>query len=275
MNLFEKMFNYQIISRLEDSGTFTVTAQERAWLKNMLEHPGASDAFMPSTREKLGRMLEQEPELDFAGALIEKAKNVEKQVYHPMLRLLRRVIMNRNALSITFQVKDGRSFHEQLGFPFKLEYSMVKREWYLLWHHLNKRAFMSTKLQHILSAVEVPFPDEDAERLTERISALLESRRETALIEVVQAYNKELSRILYAFSCFDKEVAYDAESDTYRITLTFPSDESETILSKIRFLGKRVRVVESGKLQRRMLETATKALDRYRPLEEPRSDDLQ
>lgn len=267
MNLFEKMFNYQIMSRLEDSGTFTVTAHERIWLKKMLEHPSAPDAFASSTLEKLRMILEREPGFDYADALVEKAKNVEKQVYHPLLRLLRRVIMNRSAIRITFQIKDGRSYNEQRGFPFKLEYSMVKREWYLLWHHLGKRAFMATKLQHILSVSEEPFPADEAEHLTERIAGILESRKETALIEVVQDYNRELSRILYAFSCFDKEVSYDAKSDTYRILLTFQSDESETILSKIRFLGKRVRVIDSGKLQRRMLETATKALARYQQLE--------
>ncbi|WP_028550893.1 WYL domain-containing protein [Paenibacillus sp. UNC451MF] len=267
MNLFEKMFNYQIMSRLEDSGTFTVTAHERVWLKKMLEHPSAPEAFAPSTMEKLRLMLEREPGLDFTDAFIEKARNVEKQVYHPLLRLLRRVIMNQNALKITFQVKDGRSFNEQRGFPFKLEYSMVKREWYLLWHHLGKRAFMSTKLQNIVSITEEPFPADEADRLSKRITDILETRKETALIEVVQAYNKELSRILYAFSCFDKEVSYDTGTDTYRIVLTFLGDESETILSKIRFLGKRVRVIESGKLQRRMLETATKALERYHQLE--------
>ncbi|MNC50659.1 hypothetical protein D3C75_999140 [compost metagenome] len=40
-------------------------------------------------------------------------------------------------------------------------------------------------------------------------------------------------------------------------------DQAEYLLSKIRFLGKRVRVVEGDYLKRRMLEASTKALDRY------------
>ena len=47
MNLFEKIFNYQMITRLENSGTFMITSQERSWLKTMLNHPSATNAFTP------------------------------------------------------------------------------------------------------------------------------------------------------------------------------------------------------------------------------------
>lgn len=65
---------------------------------------------------------------------------------------------------------------------------------------------------------------------------------------------------MYAFSCFEKEVEYADEEDTYRIRLTFLGDECEYVLSKIRFLGMRVRIVDGDKLQRRMRESAAKAL---------------
>ncbi|MFE5321223.1 WYL domain-containing protein [Paenibacillus sp. NPDC056579] len=263
MNLFEKIFNYQVISRLDDSGTITVTSHERAWLKTMLEHPAAAEAFTEDTKLKLVRLLGEQAPMDLSQGFIEKAKNEEKQVYHPLLRTLRRLIMKRSALRMTYRIKDGKLFTNQPGFPYKLEYSMVKKEWYLLWHHLGQRAFMSTRLQNIESVTELPFREADAEKLIAQIAAILESRKETAAIEVIPAYNRELSRILYAFSCFEKEVAYLADSDVYTITLSFRSDESEYVLSKLRFLGKRVRVVASDKLRRRMLESAAKALARY------------
>ncbi|MNU09300.1 hypothetical protein D3C72_2557860 [compost metagenome] len=40
-------------------------------------------------------------------------------------------------------------------------------------------------------------------------------------------------------------------------------DDFEYLLSKIRFLGKRVRVAEGDYLKKRMLEASTKALERY------------
>lgn len=79
----------------------------------------------------------------------------------------------------------------------------------------------------------------------------------------IPLYNGELSRILYAFSCFNKEVTYNEERDAYRITLSFLMDDREYILSKIRFLGKRMKVVEGKVLQQRMWETSAKALARY------------
>lgn len=263
MNLFEKIFNYQIISRLENSGTFMITSQERAWLKTMLQHPAAAEAFTPETKEKLLGLLHQNASMDVSEHLIQKACSQEKQVYHPLLRTMRRYISQRSGIRLTYELKNGRARTEHSGFPYKLEYSMVKREWYLLWYHLRQRSLMSTRLSKIKKAAPEPMEPGDAESILDKIHQTLESRKTEAEIEIVQAYNSELSRILYAFSCFEKDVHYNADTDTYRVKLRIPGDEAEYLLSKIRFLGKRVRVVEGDYLKRRMLESSTMALERY------------
>ncbi|WP_438447045.1 WYL domain-containing protein [Gorillibacterium sp. sgz5001074] len=263
MNPFEKIFNYQIISRLEDSGTFMVTAHERAWLKMMLDHPATADAFTVETRDKLVSLLHKDEALQTSDHLIEKAKNVEKHVYHPLLRSLRQHIVNLSGIRITYGVKGDRIHTDQSGLPYKLEYSMIKREWYLLWHHLRNHAFMSTRLNNIHSVTAESIDPAAAERILERIGVTLNARKTEAVIEVIHQYNKELSRILYAFSCFEKTVEYNEETGTYRVRLCVLADEAEYLLSKIRFLGKRVRVIEGDYLKRRMLESSTKALERY------------
>lgn len=48
-NPFEKIFNYQIITRLEETDSIAITAQERGWLKMMLVHPEAANAFTSGT----------------------------------------------------------------------------------------------------------------------------------------------------------------------------------------------------------------------------------
>ncbi|RAU98874.1 WYL domain-containing protein [Paenibacillus sp. YN15] len=263
MNLFEKIFNYQIISRLEDSGAFMVTAHERAWLKTMLGHPAAREAFTPETLEKLRSILEPDETLDTHRYLLEKARSVEKQVYHPLLRTVRRLIQGKSGICLSYKVKDGRVHTGQHGCPYKLEYSMVKREWYLLWFHLRSHSFMSTRLQNILSLEAEPLHPQTAGAVGRKIGKLLDFRRSEALIEIIPMYNEELSRILYAFSSFEKDVLYDGDTDTYRVKVTVMGDQAEYLLSKIRFLGKRVRVVEGNYLKRRMLEASAKALDRY------------
>lgn len=263
MNLFEKIFNHQIISRLDDSGTFMVTSHERAWLKTMLNHPAAADAFTAHTLDKLHSALEQDTPMDISDHLVEKARTVEKQVYHPLLRSLRRYIMNKNGIRITYVVKGGRVHAEHSGFPYKLEYSMVKREWYLLWFHIRHHAFMRTRLNRIRAVTAESVNPAEAMRIMMKIERMLDSRKSEAVIEIVHAYNEELSRILYAFSSFEKSVMYDTAKDTYRIIVSLLKDEVEYLLSKIRFLGKRVRVVEGDYLKRRMLESSTKALERY------------
>ncbi|MFC0215825.1 WYL domain-containing protein [Paenibacillus chartarius] len=263
MNPFEKIFNHQIISRLEDSGTFMVTSHERSWLKTMLDHPAAADAFTAETLDKLRSLLEPDPVMDTSSHLIEKARMREKQVYHPLLRTLRRHMMNKSGIRLTYEVKGGRVNQDHSGFPYKLEYSMVKREWYLLWYHTRHGAFMSTRLRKIHSIAAEPVDPSAAESILKKIGTLLDSRNTEVVIEVVPGYNGELSRILYAFSCFEKHVAYDDEHDTYRIRVCLLEDEFEYLLSKLRFLGKRVRVAEGDYLQKRMLESSTKALERY------------
>lgn len=271
MNLFEKIFNHQIISRLEDSGAFMVTSHERSWLKSMLEHPASRDALAPETLDKLERILEEDQTLDHTGSLLQKAGSAEPQVFHPLLRPLRRYMMQRTGIRISYWTKAGRLHSERYGFPYKLEYSMVKRAWYLLWHDLQRHAFMSTRLDSIRSVEPEAVDKERAEKLLARIQQTLEGRKRTVLIEIVPLYNEELSRILYAFSCFEREVEYDDGTDTYRVRLTLSGDEMEYLLSKLRFLGKRVRVAEGAYLKQRMLESASKALDRY-GVQEDRSD---
>ncbi|MCI3922847.1 WYL domain-containing protein [Paenibacillus sp. TRM 82003] len=263
MNLFEKIFNHQILSRLEDSGTFMVTSHERAWLKTMLEHPAAGEAFTEVTIGKLRSILKTDEAMDVSSHLIEKARSMEKQVYHPLLRTLRRLIMDKSGIRITYEIKGGRINADHSGLPYKLEYSMVKREWYLLWYHLHHRAFMSTSLKKIHAIEAEPMDAARADEIIRKVDSLLESRKSEAVIEVVRQYNGELSRILYAFSSFEKDVVYDAETDTYKVKATLLGDEFEYLLSKIRFLGKRVRVIEGDYLKRRMLESSTKALERY------------
>lgn len=267
MHLFEKIFSYQILSRLEDSGTFMVTSHERAWLKTMIAHPAAAEAFAPDTLEKLRAILAADEALDAAEHLIEKARSREKQVYHPLLRVLRRLVADKSGIRLTYEVKGGRIHTDHVGVPYKLEYSMVKREWYLLWYHLRHRAFMSTRLMKIHAVEAAPLEASEAKRVVRDIERLLESRRSEAVIEVVRRYNEELSRILYAFSSFEKDVLYDAESDTYRVKVRLLSDDFEYLLSKIRFLGQRVRVVEGDSLKKRMFESAAKALARYEAAE--------
>lgn len=86
MNPFEKIFNFQIISRLEEAGSLALTSQERSWLRTMLGHPAAAEAFSMETLRKLNFLLEAEASIEVREIIIEKARSKERQVYHPLLR---------------------------------------------------------------------------------------------------------------------------------------------------------------------------------------------
>ncbi|WP_342778552.1 WYL domain-containing protein [Paenibacillus sinopodophylli] len=239
-----------------------ISKHERGWLKLMLEHPTAAVAFDSTTLNKLHTVLELELSLDTSG-LLHKAASKERHVYHPGVRIIRQAITSKSLLHISYLKKNGQPSNQQAAFPYKLEYSMVKREWYLLWYHIHNRRLMRTRLEKTLELVLQACPETDSERYTAIVQKLLSKRSVSADIVIVPEYNGELSRILYAFSCFEKEVSYDAEADTYTLRLFFDSSDSEFVLSKTRFLGKRVHIIEGEQLRRRMLESATNALARY------------
>ncbi|MDR6727057.1 hypothetical protein J2W91_005582 [Paenibacillus amylolyticus] len=263
MNLFEKMFNYQIMTRLNEIGLFTWTSQERAWLRLMLKHPAAFEALRPLTLKKLQEMLEPEQDLNLQDYLTEKAKSVENSVSHPLLQTLRQMILHHQGFRLTGRVRNGRISNDQFGFPYKLEYSMVKKEWYVLWYAPRFHKLMATKLHSIIAVEAEPIEAALASKYAQKITTLTEHRKTTVTIEVLPEFNQELSRILYAFSCFEKQVDYDESEQTYRIILTIPRGEMDYVLSKMRFLGKRVRITDNASLRKRMAETASKVLARY------------
>ncbi len=263
MNPFEKIFNYQIVSRLDDSGIFAVTGHERSWLKTCLSHPAAEEAFTAATFDKLAAMLSPDADLNTHEHIQQKAASKVKHVYHPLIRELRRAIMNRRLLRIDCRVKPDKIVKGEPAWPYKLEYSMVKREWYLLWYHTGIHSLMSTRLHNITALMELPCSAERSRELEEMTLKQIEKRKQQVVIQVVPIYNAELSRILYVFSCFEKEVRFDADTDTYTITVIYYGSESEFVLQRVRFLGLRVRVMDAGYMSNRMRETAANALARY------------
>ncbi|MCF7756288.1 WYL domain-containing protein [Paenibacillus xylanexedens] len=263
MNLFEKMFNYQMMTRLNETGLFTWTSQERAWLRMMLNHPAAREALSPVSLDKIHNMLNSEQNLNLQDYLTEKAKSEENSVSHPLLRQLRLIILHHQGFRLIGRVRNGRTSQDEFGFPYKLEYSMVKKEWYVLWYAPRFDKLMSTKLNSIVTVEAQPVEPDNASGYTARIAAITEKRKTTITIEVLPQFNQELSRILYAFSCFEKQVEYLEAKQTYRIELTVPRNEMDYVLSKMRFLGKRVRIADHTVLRERMSETAAKALARY------------
>ena len=233
-NPFEKIFNYQIMTRLEETDSIAITAQERGWLKMMLVHPEAN-AFTPETLKRLEEILHMEHSgAEMKEIILEKAKRQERSVYHPHLRILRRMIMQDQGFRLSYRTKLGetrqsvrfpvqiRVFHDQTGMDADLVQQKPKRT------HVHKARSYSIYPRDITSA----FSNRSHQ---ERSQNLMENREKQALIEIHRRYNGELSRILYAFSCFDKTVHYDEDSDTYRIKVCYLKDECDFLLSVFAF----------------------------------------
>lgn len=76
----------------------------------------------------------------------------------------------------------------------------------MLWYAPLYRKLRATKLHSIIVAQAVEVEPEDDARYARQIAVLSERRKTGVTIEVLPLYNPELSRILYAFFCFEKQV---------------------------------------------------------------------
>ncbi|WDF52816.1 WYL domain-containing protein [Paenibacillus sp. KACC 21273] len=264
MNLFEKIFSYQLTSVLEEHGTYTLTTQERIWLKTMLDHPIAGEALSADLIAKIIDCIPEEQQLLFQPALVEKAGSHHHHMYHTLIQPLRKSIRQQECVSIQYENKHGQVTGMQPAVPWRLEFSMVKREWYLIWYNLRSQVAMTTRLIRITQIEDLPaIESTQYNQIQQYMEQKATANQHQALIEILPQYNIELSRILHAFSCFEKQVKFSEDTQTYRIHLVFDGSETHYVLSKLRSLGKRVVVLENNYLQWRLFDASTKALSRY------------
>lgn len=264
MNLFEKIFSYQLTSALEEHGTYTLTTQERIWLKTMLAHPVAREALSPDLIAKIIDSIPEEQQLLFQPVLVEKAGSHQHHMYHTLIQPLRKSIRQQQCVSIRYENKHGQSTGDQPAVPWRLEFSMVKREWYLIWYNLRSQVAMTTRLIRITQIKALPDIEiSQYNQIQQYMEQKATANQHQALIQILPQYNIELTRILHAFSCFDKQVTFNEDTQTYHIHLVFDGSETHYILSKLRSLGKRVIVLENDYLQWRLFDASTKALSRY------------
>jgi hypothetical protein len=90
--------------------------------------------------------------------------------------------------------------------------------------------------------------------------------KKTVTLQVLPQYDQELQRFFFAFSCFEKDIDYVKDSKgggSFHIKIWYRLEEEGFILSRIRFLGRFIKVITPVELQQKMRESALKALRNY------------
>lgn len=263
MNPFEKIFSYQLASRLEEQQIFTLTSQERSWLKLMLSSTAAELALEESTLNRLQQRLEHDEVPSVHEVIVEKAASSQHTDFPELLIPLRRIMRKRQGVLLQRHNKYGQHMNPELGVPWKLEYSAARQEWYMYWFNLHRSAPMTTRLKHMYKVTEQSITEQQYDAVSQRMELHMQTERHEIAIQVLPIYNKELTRILHAFSCFDKRVRFDEQEQSYSIYVRFTNSEREYVLNRLRFLGKRVQIIEGDDFKQRMQDTALRALARY------------
>lgn len=265
MDLFEKIHNYQIQQELFTSGIFPVTKAEKSWLKMYLVKEQDNLFLSPKTRKKLEMLLDKMPTF-CTDHIIEKCTIRKTSVSSQHFHQIRQVLLNKSGAKIDYVTRNGVEYSQHKCVPFKLEFSMTKRVWSLLWLKID---FVSPEDFFLMTTpvccIRRITPDKSIryDNYLKHIECLMRFNYSTILIRLEPEYQEEMQRIFYAFSCFKKEVKYDPNDYSYQIKVFFQKAETDYILSKIRFLGRRIKVLEPESIIERLKETSQNALKRY------------
>ena len=266
MALFEKINNHTLRQVLLAEGNpAPITRLERGWLKRVLAAPAAGDLLTAELRNKLLELLiNEDPFPDMSGFIEKGSLALEYSPAGPLLGVLSTAIREGFAVTLAYSKQEGSGYKKARAIPCRLEYSLVRREWYLLWlgGHTRSASLQTTALRNIRDVrLMEKFPNwEEHQKQFRR--CLAESEREVTLL-AEECYPGALLSVLNAFSCFDATVSATKRKRELRLRVRYLADEQGYVLQKIRFLGRRVTVEGPEELRERMRETARRAMERY------------
>ena len=266
MPLFEKINNHtlQQILLTEDTPV-PLTKIERGWLKRMLELPASEDLLTGDLQSKLRGLLERETAFPETAELVEKGKTVVRDSsVGSVLKVFRTAIQEHREIELSYIQRNGEELQCGFGIACQLEFSMVRREWYLLWMDTDKKVSgANTTPLRMICGVRIlrELPDWDAYQ--GQFHEWMKGLQRTAVIRAEECYSGALLSVLNAFSCFDTTVVSGEQKSMLQLRVHYLADEQEYVLQKIRFLGRRVTVEGPEEMCHRMRLTADWALNRY------------
>ena len=266
MPLFEKINNHELQQILLSTDTpAPLTKIERGWLKRMLELPASEDLLTVELQSKLRELLAREEAFPETAQLIEKGKTTVK--YSPagsLLRELRVALRDHCEVRLSCVQSGGEKYPDVLAVPCQLEFSMARREWYMIWldPEMKKCKPVTTPLRFVQEARILGAVQNWNDHMRQ-FQEWLERSEDKVTILAEECYPGALLSVLNAFSCFDTQVATGEQKNTLRLSVHCQADEREYVLQKIRFLGRRVTVEGSKEFRERMRGTTEKALNRY------------
>jgi predicted DNA-binding transcriptional regulator YafY len=277
VNEFRQMTLDEMENLFEDVFLLPITVKERQWLKSILGAGEAKLFLLPNVKEKLERILELEEGNSYLAHVDEKLSVQEEKKYlledPSHFKMIIQLITLKKGMVISYRTNDGTVYEEIKAIPYKLEYSTVKKEWYILWYGFEQESefVMSTPFHHVRAVQELEVANDVYQQMVGTIEEFLEKELQKAVVKINQRFyekqarhfEEEKERILYCFSCFDKEIIYEEETNQYEIRLFYRKHEEGELLKRIRLLGERIVIAEPDELKKRILETALRALERY------------
>jgi len=266
MPIFEKIHNYSFRQAVWEIGNpAPPTKIEMGWLKKMLENPQAKELLTDSFYEKLLTLVANETPFPNSSHVEEKGKpSAQYSSASVHLPVLRAAMRNCKSVIISYLQKNSKECFDVNGIPCRLEFSMARREWYLLWiNPVEQPNRPNTTPLRMIRDARIGEGVVDWEYYQSSLREWFEQSQEMVQIKALECYPGALLSVLNAFSCFYTMVSSGKQKNTLQLHVRFLADEREYVLQKIRFLGSRVKVEEPEAFKKQMTLEIGNALARY------------
>lgn len=240
---------------------------EKQWLKHILKNEKLKLFLNDSTIKKLEAQLVNYEDIISDDALtINRPCTQLQKVEEPLstnFKMLVRAILENKGIEYSYITRDHTLLENCMGVPYRMEYSMKEDCFYLISYSLEGKrpiksllhGFLNIKLIHLDGKYDISF-DEIQKSIDDK-------KAKEPIIISIKDINNALERALFQFSCFERELNYIEEKDTYSLSIFYYEFEREEVISRIFSLGKHAIVTEPSDIRTEMMKRLNQLNERY------------
>ncbi len=247
------------------------TIAEKAWLYYVLQN-SKSDLFIDSDlKERIIEALSQDMDLsDYplqsSYVDIREFSDSNQLTITPKLishfRLIVRAIKEHRQLTVTNNSFSGQTYHNQIVYPYKLEYSSQFDSFSLSCYPIDEKRPVKMNLS-TLSSVAIGVSIDDYDSFITNFEKQLSDTKVKYPIQIeILNQNEAYDRCTYLFSSYDT-YCYDKGNDRLIMNIYYYRFQKDEIVRNILFLGQYVKVLSPQNITDEIVSTIKASYDNY------------
>lgn len=231
--------------------------EELDYLKYILAFPEAKLFLPDKTLRKLETVSGSPSKFGHLQYYAPKGTGFSGQPRAEDMRRLLKAIRERRMVRYHYRTKDRLDLQESTTLPWKLEYSVFDRRWWIILYEPDQRRTIKARLDNLQSVELLGGTNISEEEISNAIEQLLEP--EPVVLEVEPARNA-LER---CFLVFEGQLFLETQQvseNRYRLSFQYHRFDRGEILRRLLYLGSMVTVIEPASMREELLAMVEQAL---------------